>query len=242
MTAVESALVRKLNRFAPLGRDELAALARLEAQSRPVPAQTELAHERQASQSAFILQQGWAYAYKLLADGGRQVIDFRLPGDFMGLRSVLLRTADHAFATVTDSVVAEVSARQMLDAFHALPRLGAAILWAASRDEAMVVEHLVGIGRRDALARTAHLLVELGLRLQLVGLGDEGGYACPVNQYLLSDALGLTAIHLNRVLRQLRERGLLTVRDGRVAFHDLPRLRHLAGHHGGYLDQGGGPR
>ena len=241
MTAVESALVRKLNRFAPLGRDELAALARLEAHSRPVPAQTELAHERQASQSAFILQQGWAFAYKLLADGGRQVIDFRLPGDFMGLRSVLLRTADHAFATVTDSVVAEVSARQMLDAFHALPRLGAAILWAASRDEAMVVEHLVGIGRRDALARTAHLLVELGPRLQLVGLGDASGYACPLNQYLLSDALGLTAIHLNRVLRQLRERGLLTFRDGRVVFHDLPRLRQLAGHHGGYLDQGRGP-
>jgi CRP-like cAMP-binding protein len=241
MTAVESALVRKLNRFAPLGRDELAALARLEAQSRPVPAQTELAHERQASQSAFILQQGWAYAYKLLADGGRQVIDFRLPGDFMGLRSVLLRTADHAFATVTDSVVAEVSARQMLDAFHALPRLGAAILWAASRDEAMVVEHLVGVGRRDALARTAHLLIELGLRLQLVGLGDASGYACPLNQYLLSDALGLTAIHLNRVLRQLRERGLLTFRDGQVVFHDLPRLRQLAGHHSGYLDQSSGP-
>jgi CRP-like cAMP-binding protein len=241
MTAVESALVRKLNRFAPLGRDELAALARLEAQSRPVPAQTELAHERQASQSAFILQQGWAYAYKLLADGGRQVIDFRLPGDFMGLRSVLLRTADHAFATVTDSVVAEVSARQMLDGFHKLPRLGAAILWAASRDEAMVVEHLVGIGRRSALARTAHLLVELGLRLQLVGLGDEAGFDCPLNQYLLSDALGLTAIHLNRVLRQLRERGLLTFRDGQVVFHDLPRLRRLAGHHSGYLDQSSGP-
>jgi CRP-like cAMP-binding protein len=241
MTAVESALVRKLNRFAPLGRDELATLARLEAQSRPVPAQTELVHERQASQRAFILQQGWACAYKLLPDGGRQVIDFRLPGDFMGLRSVLLRTADHTFATVTDSVVAEVSARQMLDGFHKLPRLGAAILWAASRDEAMVVEHLVGIGRRDALARTAHLLVELGLRLQLVGLGEEGGYACPVNQYLLADALGLTAIHLNRVLRQLRERKLLTFRDGRVVFHDLPRLRQLADHHGGYLDQGDGP-
>jgi CRP-like cAMP-binding protein len=241
MPAVVSALARKLNQFAPLNRDELAALAELEARSRPVPAQTELAHERQTSHHAFVLQQGWACAYKLLPDGGRQVIDFRLPGDFMGLRSVLLRTADHNFATVTDSVVAEVSVQQMLDSFQQQPRLGAAILWAASRDEAMVVEHLVGIGRRSALVRTAHLLVELGLRLRLVGLGDENGYACPLNQYLLADALGLTAIHLNRVLRQLRERRLVTFRDGQVVFHDLPRLRQLAGHHGGYLDQGSGP-
>ena len=104
----------------------------------------------------------------------------------------------------------------------------------------MVVEHLVGIGRRSALARTAHFLVELGLRLQLVGLGSETGFACPLNQYLLADALGLTAIHVNRVLRQLREQGLVTFRDGRVVFHDLARLRELAEHHGGYLDQAAG--
>jgi CRP-like cAMP-binding protein len=101
----------------------------------------------------------------------------------------------------------------------------------------MVVEHLVGVGRRDALARTAHFLVELGLRLRLVGLGSEAGFACPLNQYLLSDALGLTAIHLNRVLRKLREQGLVTFRDGQVVFHNLPGLRRLAEHHGGYLDQ-----
>jgi CRP-like cAMP-binding protein len=158
---------------------------------------------------------GWACAYKLLPDGGRQVIDFSVPGDFMGLRSVLLRTSDHAFAAVSDIVVAEVSAQQMIDTFQREPRLGAAILWVASRDEAMVVEHLVSIGRRSALVRTAHLLLELGLRLQLVGLGSQSGFACPLNQYLLANALGLTAIHVNRVLRQLRERGL--VPSGRVA-------------------------
>ena len=93
------------------------------------------------------------------------------------------------------------------------------------------------IGRRSALVRTAHLLVELGLRLQLVGLGSDGGFACPLNQYHLADALGLTAIHVNRVLRQLRERGLVTFREGRVEFHDLTRLRELADYHSGYLDQ-----
>jgi CRP-like cAMP-binding protein len=106
----------------------------------------------------------------------------------------------------------------------------------------MVVEHLVSIGRRSALVRIAHLLLELGLRLQVVGRGSESGYVCPLNQYLLADALGLTAIHVNRVLRQLRERGLVTFRDGRVEFNDLEGLRELAEYHSGYLDQSNGPR
>ena len=78
------------------------------------------------------------------------------------------------------------------------------------------------------------------MRLQLVGLGSDSGFACPLNQYLLADALGLTAIHVNRVLRQLRERCLVTFRDGRVEFHDLKSLRDLADYHSGYLDQSNG--
>jgi CRP-like cAMP-binding protein len=188
-----------------------------------------------------VLQEGWAYCYKQLPDGGRQVIDVRVPGDFIGLRSVLLRTSDHSCMSLTAVMVAEVPASQMLEMFRKLPRLAAAMLWAASRDEAMVVEHLVGIGRRSALARVAHLLVELKLRLDLVNLGSDTGFICPLNQYLLADALGLTAIHVNRVLRQLRERNLVTFRNGEVVFHDLHRLRQLAEHHSGYLDQANHP-
>ena len=218
MAAPESALVRKLTRFVQLGHGELAALAELEARRRPVAAGTDLVHERQRDHHAFILLEGWACAYKIVPDGGRQVIDFPVPGDLMGLRSLLMRTSDHSFSALTDVVVAEVRPRQMLEGFRSQPRLAAAILWAASRDEAMVVEHLVGIGRRSALVRTAHLLIELGQRLQLVGLGSEAGYACPLSQYDLADALGLTAIHVNRVLRQLRERRLadLPRRPGRA--------------------------
>lgn len=237
LAATESALARKLSRFLPLDPGERVALAALEAQHRAVAAGAELIQEREAGQRAFILQQGWACCYKLLPDGGRQIIDVRVPGDFIGLRSVLLRTADHSSVAITQVVVAEVPVPRMLRTFHQLPRLGTAILWAASRDEAMVVEHLVGIGRRSALARTAHFLVELGLRLQLVGMGSDAGYRCPLNQYQLADVLGLTAIHLNRTLRQLRERRLMTLRDGEVTFHDLEHLRALADHHGGYLDQ-----
>lgn len=237
MTAVASPLVRKLTHFMPMREAEVAMLDRLEAQRRSVAAGIELVHEHQAGHAVFILEHGWACSYKDLPDGGRQIIDFPIPGDVMGLRSVLLRASDHSFATVTKVTVAEVSKAQLMAAFEQQPRLGMAFLWAASRDEAMVVEHLVGVGRRSALVRTAHFLLELGLRLELAGLGSRSEFACPLSQYMLADAVGLTAIHINRVLRQLRELQLLTFRDGRIVFHDLQRLQQLASHHSGYLDQ-----
>ena len=237
MPGGDSALTRKLSRYGALRQEELAAIVALQARRRRIAAGTEILREGETARRAFIMQEGWAFTYKLLPDGGRQVIDFAVPGDFISLRSVLLRSSDHASA-VTNITIAEVSVLQMMDTFHRLPRLGAAVLWAASRDEAMVVEHLVGIGRRDALARTAHFFLELRLRLQLAGLESKAGYACPLNQYLLADTLGLTAIHVNRTLRQLRERGLLTFRDGLIVFHDLPGLHQVAGYDEGYLSYG----
>ena len=162
-----------------------------------------------------------------------------MPGDFLGLRSVLLRTSDHSFEPVTDIEAAEVLTRDLLAAFAQTPRLATAILWAASRDEAMVVEHLVGIGRRDAEKRLAHFLLELASRLSLIEMGSRDGFDCPLTQYYLADCLGLSAVHVNRVLRQLRERGLVTFRDGRVEIHDYRGLVELAEFDGAYLDQTG---
>ena len=95
----------------------------------------------------------------------------------------------------------------------------------------MVVEHLVSVGRRSALESVAYFFLELHERLMLVGLATETQFECPLSQYVISDALGLTAIHVNRVLRQLREQDLLTVSAGKVSIHDLIGLRKLAGYH-----------
>lgn len=236
MIPYESALVRKLSTFNLLGPGELAILAKLESRPHRVAAGTELVQEHQAGHHAYIVQQGWACAYKLLEDGKRQVVDFPIAGDILGLRSVLLRTSDHSFAALTNLVVAKVSGHQLIDSLMRLPKLSAAILWAASRDEAMVVEHLVSVGRRGALQRLAHFLLELGERLQLAGLGSEDSFACPLSQYHLADAIGLTAIHVNRLLRELRDQKLVTFRAGVVRFHDREGLRRLAVWHGGYLD------
>jgi len=223
-------LARKLNTFVQLSDRELACLTDLQSLQVRVKRGKELVHEGQTGHTAYILQAGWACSFKLLPDGGRQIIAFPLPGDCVGLRSVLLRTSDHSFSSLTDAVVSRVEGARMMSIFSEFPRLGAAILWAASRDEAMVVEHLVSIGRRSAIERTAHFFLELHERLQLVGLATEREFICPLNQYVLADALGLSAIHVNRVLRQLRERDLLTLKGRKVIIQDLAKLKSLAGY------------
>jgi len=197
----------------------------------------DLVHQGQSDQAAYILMSGWACSYKIMQDGERQIVDFQVPGDFLGLRSVLLHTSDHSVEPVTDIEVTEVLLPDLMEAFARTPRLALAIFWAASRDEAMVVEHLVDVGRRDATERMAHFLLELGARLRLVGMGSEAGYACPLTQYLLADALGLSAVHANRVLRKLREAGLVSFRDGFVRFDNYERLKEFAQFDATYLDQ-----
>lgn len=239
MPLLASPLARKLGAFVVLSEKELAALEVFHQRRRSFEPGMDLVRQGQLGQLAYILADGWVCSYKLLPSGTRQIVDFQVPGDFLGLRSVLFRTSDHNAEAMTRVEVSEVLPADLIEAFANTPRLATAVLWAASRDEAMVVEHLVDIGRRNAVERTAHFLLELGARLKLVGLGTEEGYACPLSQYMLADALGLSAVHINRVLRQLREEGLLTFRSGQVIFNDLEGLVELADFDIGYLDQEG---
>ena len=234
-----SPLARKLAAFVALSDEDLGTLDRLHQRRRSFLPGVDLVHQGQANQAAYILAKGWVCSYKILPDGGRQIVDFQIPGDFLGLRSVLFRTADHNIEPITPVEASEVIVTDLLDAFANTPRLATAVLWAASRDEAMVVEHLVNIGRRNALERTAHYLLEFGARLKLVGLATRTGYDCPLSQYMLADALGLSAVHVNRVLRQLREMGLLTFQKGHVTFDDFDGLVALADFDKAYLDHDG---
>lgn len=225
-----SKLEVKLSSFMKLNDDERACLAEL--QSTPVHVQRgrELLQQGEKGQVAYVLQSGWGCSYKTLTDGGRQVITFPIAGDLVGLRSVLLRTSDHTFSALTDAMVSRVELPRMLELFNEFPRLGTAVLWATSRDEAITVEHLASVGRRTAIERTAHLFLELWDRMCLVGLAGETEFDCPLNQYELADALGLSSIHVNRVLRELREVKLLTFNSHVVTFLDMPACRLMAGY------------
>lgn len=189
MPNTQSPLTRKLSAFVALAETDLERLARFHRRRRTFLPGHQLIHEGQTNKSVFILDEGWACSYKILPDGDRQIVDFQVPGDLLGLRSILFRTSDHSVEAATRIEASEVLGSDILDTFSHAPRLATAVLWAASRDEAMVVEHLVNLGRRSAEERTAHFLLELGARLILVGMGDKAGYACPLTQYHLADAL-----------------------------------------------------
>lgn len=233
----ERPLARKLGAFVALSDAEYRVIDRLHNRRRSFVAGRDLVHQGLTDQPAFILISGWACSYKLLHNGDRQIVNFQIPGDFLGLRSLVLHLSDHSVEPVTNIEATEVHASDLFAAFEDTPRLATAVMWAASRDEAMVVEHLVNVGRRDADVRMAHFLLELGARLALVGLGTKAGYACPLSQYLLADALGLSSVHVNRVLRHLRETNMVTFRNGLVTFDNYEKLTAFAEFDPAYLDQ-----
>lgn len=236
---LNSPFARKLASYISLGENELKAVAGFYLRRRKFAPGVELVSQGEVDPSAYIMADGWAFSYKILPDGQRQIVNFQIPGDFLGARSILFRASDHIVEPITPIEASEISKSELFQSFGKAPRLGTAILWALSRDEAMVVEHLVGLGQRPAAERTAHLLLELNARLKLVGMGDRTGFACPLTQYHLADALGLTAVHINRVLRDIREAGWMTFQNGRVTFNDYDGLSKFADFDSSYLDQDG---
>ena len=170
MPNAPTALFRKLNGFVAMTGEETARLTEVLSKRVSVKGGQELLQEGHYGHKVFIIQTGWASSYKDLSDGGRQIISFSLPGDCVGLRSVLLKTADHSFSALTDSELKTIVAVPLIRMFDDYPRIRSGFLWSAARDEAMAVEHLVSVGRRSALERTAHFFMELAERLMLVGL------------------------------------------------------------------------
>ncbi|MGI6850703.1 Crp/Fnr family transcriptional regulator [Mesorhizobium sp. 1B3] len=232
------AFSRRFDRFAPT-LTEKAILAEFRSARHVVAKRKELVHESHTAPVAYILHDGWMCSYKRLPDGGRQVVNIQLPGDIVGLNSLFLQTSDQSIEALTDTIVSEIGRGQLLSAMRQSPRLAEAVMWSFARDEAIIAQHLANLGRRSALGRTAHFLLELGFRLQEAGRATASGYDCPLSQQLLADALGLTSIHFNRILRYLREKELLLFSGGAVEFLNRPALTQLAGFDPSYLEVAG---
>jgi CRP-like cAMP-binding protein len=233
------AFVKKLGRYCALNQADLCVLRELQGPVREFSRGAEIGDEYEERTDAYILLEGWVHNYKLTRDGGRQIISFPVAGDIIGLRSLLLPVASYASITLTDVTVCLISRERLVDVMTRFTHIAASILWTQAHEEAITVEHLVSVGRRTALERVAHLLVELVYRLRLSGLASGWAYDCPLGQHELADALGLSVVHINRVLRQLRERQIVTFRQNRVVIHDIAALREVAGFDSSYLDPEG---
>jgi CRP-like cAMP-binding protein len=174
------------------------------------------------------VRQGFAVRYKLLRNGKRQVVNFVLPGDVVGLPGSFLDRAANSVIAVTDMTL-QICA---LDAFVGLcyrqPKFGLLLSWLAAQEAAHYAEHIIDVGRRTPAERLAHLLLELHSRLAVVGLAADRAFVLPFTQEMMSDALGLSVPHLNRTLARLRTEGLITVNERYVEFVDLEGLQMLA--------------
>lgn len=235
MAPSQNPLLHRFQALGPFTESEAAMLISLGARRRRVPAHQTIFREHDQKYEAYVVQSGWTCIYKMLPDGGRQVLNFPLPGDIVGLHNVSLAGSQFSFETLTDADVSPVPLT-MIEQASVFPNVAQAIRWSAARDAAIIAEHLVNLGRRSALVRTAHLILETAARLEQIGVETAEGFDCPLSQSWIADALGLTAIHLNRVLRELREAELVTVRVGHVSVHDYDRLAELAVFEADYLE------
>lgn len=187
-----------------------------------------LAREGELLAHSTILLDGLIARFKDLRDGKRQISHIHVAGDFPDLHSFTLKYLDHSIMTMTPCRIAKVPHERISDLLARFPKLMPKFWFETNLDAAIHREWEVSLGRRSAIERAAHLLCELQVRLALVGLADDGGYALPLNQTQLAECLGLTSVHVNRVLRDLRERGLVEFRSGKVRIENLAGLKTIA--------------
>lgn len=225
---IASPLVRKLSAIVRLSSEEISFLEGLQINRGPAPAGADFVREGEDFRETFVLISGWALRHRTLDDGRRQIIGFVLPGDIVGLNVNFRRRATYSVAAHTDCELALVEPMRMLEIYRNFPILASALGWITARDYAILAEHAVRLGRRSAYERTVHLLLELYNRLSLVGEIDGDSFALPVNQSDLSDALGLSLVHVNRTLRRLRNEGAIRMSRRRVTLHDIDRLSEIA--------------
>jgi len=227
-SALAFPLTNKLARLVPLSPEETAALATLQAPTRPVTHGREIISAGRKYDGVFVLIDGPAIRFRVLRDGRRQVLNIALPGDFIGFPASFFETALYSVTALNDALVSWVPFPTLFDLFQTHPRLAATLFCSFSCEAAMYTEHLIDVGRRSAIERVAHFLLELLTRLQAIGLADERSYRMPLTQELISDALGLSVPHVNRTLRRLREDGLVSIEGQIVVIRDIEALAALA--------------
>lgn len=231
-------LIRRLESIAELTREEKEAILALRMTIRTVPADQDIVRIGDVPTECCLILDGYAFRYKMLAEGGRQIMSFHPPGDLPDLLSLHLGRMDHSLATLVQSRVAFIQHRDLHDLMRRHEGIWAAFWRDTLIDAAIFREWMVSTGRRTAHQRVAHMFCEVAVRVRAVGLNDGNTCPWPVTQPELADAVGLTDVHVNRVLRDLRQDGLLTTARGTFSVLDWPALTKLGQFDPAYLHLG----
>lgn len=231
-----SAVIRKLELFVRLAGEERRLVEGLvHSQIRRVSPRRDLITEGDPPRAVNILLEGWAARTKMLADGRRQIVGLLLPGDLCDAHGYVLREVDHSILALTRLRVAEVTREQLEQVLETSPRLCQAFWWHDLTNAAMQREWTLNLGQRSAFERIAHFLCETFVRLQAMGMTQGDSCDFPIVQNDLADITGLTSVHVNRTLQELRRSGLIVLNNRRLTIPDLQRLKDVAFFNGGYL-------
>ena len=223
-----SPLVKKLAVRDRLTPDEQRMLERIAVRVREVKADNDIVTEGQRVTEASLVIDGFAGRYKLLGEGRRQFTALHIPGDFVDLHSFLLKELDHGVLALTPCTIAVVPHEALREVTETSPHLGRMLWLSTLIDGSIHREWITSMGRRPALERTAHLFCEMFKRLEAVGRTEGSSYKMPLSQAELGDTLGLSLVHVNRVVQTLRGDGLVSWEGRVLTILDWGRLSRLA--------------
>ena len=227
-------LLMKIEQHTTLPPEDRDLLGRMLADIRTLDGRRDIIRVAENPEFVHLMIEGWACRYSIVDDGKRQITAFLVPGDFCDAHIIMFGQMDHSIGALGQARVAFISKDLMAEVAER-PSLTRALWWASLVDEGVLRAWLVNMGRREASDRVAHLVCELHARLLSVGMGGNNTFEMPLTQEDLGDALGLSPVHINRVLRRLRERGLMTFSNRKVVIQDLDALKQVGGFNPLYL-------
>ena len=223
------------HRTKTLTPDERTALEAAMAGTREVGGRTTLLRQGDTLTQSTLLVDGLMGRYLDDRQGTRQLIALHVPGDFVDLHAFPLSYLDHDVGTLTPATIALFPHRHLREAVERVPSLGMKLWFSTMIDAAMHRQWVFRLGRLDALSRLANFMCELHLRFTAIGMASEDGFPLPLTQTDIAEMCGLTHIHVNRVLRQLREEGVLEFRGGKVTIRNSAEMARHGQFDPGYL-------
>ena len=227
--------IEKLRGFAKLNDQEVGALERATGRPQAFGPRKDLIREGDQPGPVFVVLEGWAFRYKVLPNGSRQIMAFLMPGDACDLNIGMLAEMDHSIQTVTHAVVAKVTRDEMDALMTDYPGIARAMYVAQLVDEGTLRAWIVSLGRRSSVERAAHLLLELYVRGARTGFAHHNEIELPLSQVVLADALGMTPVHINRVLQELRRCGAIELKRSLLRIEDPVALTRISGFDDSYL-------
>jgi len=223
-----AALVTMLRARDTLSDDEEQVLHDSVSEVREIAAGKVIVRSGTDLENSTLLAQGIIARYKDLADGERQIQQLQVAGDFVDLHGFLLKRIDHNIGAISHCRFALVPHDRLKTITERHPHLARLLWFSTLLDASIQREATLSVGRRSALSRIAHMMCELRVRLEIVGLATVAGFQLSMTQVDIADATGLTSVHVNRMLKQLRDQNVLTFRNGEVEIHDWTRLAGIA--------------